>query len=669
MTQMVVSHLDHEEVASPFLMDSKEEESWKEARQEFLDDYEKFVRAFWDEVPGAQPIRWNWHMSLICKELQTVAERVFRGEPSPYDLVINCPPGSSKSTLITILFHAWTWARFPQARHLTASHTSELVLDLASKARDVIRSDKYQMYFPNIEIREDHEAKGLYRNNYGGDRFACTVAGKSPTGFHAHFLIVDDPIDPKKSVSAAELKIASDFMTTVLPSRKADKKTAVMILVMQRLHRGDPSAVILENARKDGAKPIRHICLPAELTDKVSPVELREFYTEGYLDPYRLSEVELKPERIHRMAYSSQFLQDPSLAEGAMFRSEWFQQICKAAPYDCVRVRSWDRAATADGGCYTAGVLMAMDKEGRIYVEDCVHGQWATDERNRRMRETAIKDRNRYGRYEPRIITEREGGSSGKDAFLMICRVLDGFSVGEDLPTGSKDTRAEPWATQLSAGNVWFVDDGDWDLKGYIEEHLSFAPEGVGKRLGKWKDRVDASSACHKWISQRKKPGSLRMYPMGKKKQREIELLAFDKEEHLIMDVPHWIVDVFNPWEEVTEAEVNPHRTRRTVLKIADLDPRNCQETWDVPQEVLNGSKPKDVVFTRDEAKKLWMFLLKPGEKPPDVLCIRDSGAKRANAICSALALVLRLEWKPEPGVVLNQHIVDTVKASRTMVL
>src|ERR1700735_3237867 len=88
--------------------------------------YEDFVKEFWSEVPGAGKLRWNWHLSFICQELERAAERVFRWEAAPYDLVINISPGSSKTTLCSILFQPWVWTRMPGARFINATHTQDL---------------------------------------------------------------------------------------------------------------------------------------------------------------------------------------------------------------------------------------------------------------------------------------------------------------------------------------------------------------------------------------------------------------------------------------------------------------------------------------------------------------------------------------------------------------
>ena len=149
--------------------------------------FELFTKEFWPCVPGVEKLKWNWHLEVFCSELEKLAVRVFNGVPREHDLVINVSPGTSKSTIHSILFPAWVWTRMPRARIITASHTESLVVDLASKARDVIKSEKYQACFPDVRIRPDRDAKSEYATKEGGERRVCTVAGKTPLGFHAHF--------------------------------------------------------------------------------------------------------------------------------------------------------------------------------------------------------------------------------------------------------------------------------------------------------------------------------------------------------------------------------------------------------------------------------------------------------------------------------------------------
>jgi predicted phage terminase large subunit-like protein len=271
------------------------------------------------------------------------------------------------STLLSILFLPWTWTFFPKARHLNGSHTDSLVYDLSDKCRNVLKSDKYKQMFPHVIL--DHDSVSYFTNTLGGDRNSCTIAGKSPTGKHAHFLIIDDPIDPKKALSQVELKTADDFMTQTLSSRKVrtDKDIAVTILIMQRLHYEDPTGLWLERCKNEEMGSVKRISLPAEITPefKVIPDELESNYVDGLLDPVRYPKHVLKQQRASMgiYAYDGQFGQRPVPPGGSMFKIEFFNKRVKSAPYHAIRrVRFWDRA------CLIQGTLIQTDR-GEIPIE------------------------------------------------------------------------------------------------------------------------------------------------------------------------------------------------------------------------------------------------------------------------------------------------------------
>ena len=133
---------------------------------------------------------------------------------------------------------------------------------------------------------------------------------------HGHFLIVDDPIDPNKAISEAELKTANIWMAATLPTRKVDKAVVPTILIMQRLHQDECTADMIEYIntaqRMDGGPlQLKHICLPAEVTDKVKPKHLIKLYKNGLMDPIRLSQKILNENRAvaGEYGYAGQFLQ------------------------------------------------------------------------------------------------------------------------------------------------------------------------------------------------------------------------------------------------------------------------------------------------------------------------------------------------------------------------
>ena len=605
------------------------------------------------------------------------------------------------SSIASVLFHGWIWTRMPTARIMSVTHTQVLAEELADKCRELIRSEKYKSYFPNVQIRADLDAKSKFANTLGGQRSIFTVSGKDPMGMHFHFCTIDDPIDPRKAVSEAELTNARAFVESTIPSRRIppDRRVPVIMLIMQRLHRNDPSGVMLERARKEGGSPTYHLCVPAELTDRVQPPELQEEYIDGLMDPIRLGKEVLRTFQadLGAYAYAGQFLQSPTALGGGRFREKYFTKLVPAAPYACRRVRSWDRAATSEGGAATAGVLMAMDKDGNIFVENCVHGHWETEERNAVMLATAQADRRRYGpTYEPIIWIEGEGGASGRDSFRSLIRVLAGFPVFEFNPRnkGDKDARSEPWAAQLAGGNVYFVDDGSWDLNGYIQEHLLFKPE-PGVKRGKLKDRVDCSSqglSCLLGAPHMEGP-KLEMVKVGSGVDKKLKIIACGEPDlaTLLIEEPCLLVKLASPKIKKKSRYIEPDLDKPAnelqkvidyrALSFADIQPSEYQEQWNEPVKGF-GQKPAEIIMRREEGKYLWSFLLKRRPEHPRIYVVVDQGGQDRRAVslaygmCDAMLLPRKSTvWQPAnpdnscEGEPPNLHVYEMVKASREMVV
>jgi len=190
---------------------------------------------------------------------------------------------------------------------------------------------------------------------------------------------------------------------------------------------------------------------------------------------------------------------------GRMFRRSWFT-IQVSFPSGCRAVRYWDKAASeAKPGTdpsYTAGVLVAMDTEGRFYILDIRHTRGTPGVIEDLIKQTAILDRMRVenGEFQSiRIYLEQEPGSAGVDVIDHYTRkVLVGHAFYPDKVTGSKAERAAPLSSTAQAGNVYLI-PGTWDLNGYLDELEAF-PEGVHK------DRVDASSGAHRMLTKSRPP-------------------------------------------------------------------------------------------------------------------------------------------------------------------
>lgn len=320
-------------------------------------------------------------------------------------------------------------------------------------------------------------------------------------GFHAHFITVDDPIDPQKAVSEIELKSANNFMTQTVPSRKVNKSITATTLVMQRLHQDDPSGHLLDKAKRDDDLNIRHICLPAELNDHISPKRLRRKYIDGLLDPLRLDREVLRQQRasLGSYAFAGQYDQHPIPAEGAMFKVDRFKMVGpgNVPPLKEFKriVRYWDNAGTEGGsGAFTAGVKVALHKNGNFYILHALRGRWEADEREGWKKKIARMDG-----YVVIIGQEVEPGSSGKDQGRQTVKNLNGFRVKLDRVTGPKEHRADNFAQRVNEGLVYLV-EGEWNMD-FLDEY-EFFPNS------RYKDQVDAGSGAYNLLTARTSIGA-----------------------------------------------------------------------------------------------------------------------------------------------------------------
>jgi predicted phage terminase large subunit-like protein len=189
-------------------------------------------------------------------------------------------------------------------------------------------------------------------------------------------------------------------------------------------------------------------------------------------------------------SWEALYQQNPTPREGVFFKVSKLE-IVDAVPAGMRSCRAWDMGAS-EAGDFSAGVKVSgPDATGVWYVEHVNRGRWSTDERNRQVRQTAELD----GR-DVRIHVPQDPGAAGKDAAIYATRQLAGFSVKTEPVSGSKEIRADPFSSQVNAGNVRLV-RGEWN-RAFIEELRSFPG-------GKFDDQVDAVSDAFTELSSGKR--------------------------------------------------------------------------------------------------------------------------------------------------------------------
>jgi predicted phage terminase large subunit-like protein len=425
----------------------------------------------------------NWHHEVLCDHL----DKLFTGEIRR--LMVFMPQRQGKSELVSRRFPAYVFGRLPKASVMGCSYGADLSSRMNRDVQRIIDAPEYLRLFPETKLYGKNVramADGSYLRNsdifeivdYLGVYRSAGVGG-GITGMGFDFGIIDDPVkDPKDAESEVVRESLWEWYTGAFWTRQAPD--ARILLTMTRWHEDDLAGRLLEMAKSDPkADQWTVLKLPGVCEDETPEYEQRRLGEA--LWPKRNDLPYYAAMKAHNARqYEAMSQQNPTAREGQMFKVGKFE-IVDAAPRQARRVRYWDKAATSGGGDWTAGVRIA-EADGIYYVEDVRRGQWSTDERDGEIKLTAQTDG-----VDVRIGGEQEPGASGKDMKLSFIRLLAGYSVTCEPASGSKEVRADPFSSQVNAGNVRLV-KGDWN-KAFIEELRPF-PQG------KHDDQIDGASGA-----------------------------------------------------------------------------------------------------------------------------------------------------------------------------
>lgn len=425
-----------------------------------------------------------------CRRLAAVLQRVADGELTR--VIIAAPPRHGKSEQVSRLFSAYYLYRHPERWVGMTSYAADLAYTLSRAARD-----NYTR--AGGAIRDDAGAVKHWETGEGGGLWAAGFGGPI-TGKGAHLAIIDDPIKNAEEAASATIGERNrDWYRSTLYTR-LEPGAAVIVMQTRWPGPGDLIGWLFEQETDgDEAEHWHVVSFEAE-----KEAELPEIPATCTLEPdpravgqalcperYPLERLKKIARAIGSFFYAALFQQRPRARTGNMFPRH-LATIIPAAPAGIRWVRYWDKAGTADGGKYSAGVKIGIDPDGLVIVGDVQRKQLGSHERNQLMRQTAELDGTATT-----IWTEQEPGSGGKESAEATIKLLAGFSVHADKVTGDKATRAEPFAAQWQAGNVRLV-KGAWNTA-YLDELEAFP-------TGTFSDQTDASSGAFNKCARSPKP-------------------------------------------------------------------------------------------------------------------------------------------------------------------
>jgi predicted phage terminase large subunit-like protein len=314
--------------------------------------------------------------------------------------------------------------------------------------------------------------------------------------------VIDDPHNISKGDSVAERLFTLQWWDEAMPTRINHPTESAKIIIMQRVNQKDLTGHILSKELD-----YVHLCLPARYelkhpTPTKTPLAFKDprskigepLWKELY-DNEALSLVEIE---LTEYARAGQLQQRPSPRGGGIFKVENFI-LRKEMPKEVVRaVRYWDKAATQDGGKRSAGVLMALLKDGNVCICDVQKGQWSSGKREKLIRMTAELDEERFLVGSTTIWIEQEPGSGGKESAENTITNLIGYAAYIDVAHANKIARSEPYQAALYNEKVevviaWaqeFIDEHERAPAGEFQDQWDAASGAFNKLMKKNKKRV-----------------------------------------------------------------------------------------------------------------------------------------------------------------------------------
>ena len=395
-------------------------------------DLKAFLLLKWERF-NKKPFLDNWHYDYLCKALmQTLPQ----ADKQIQRLMLNMPPSYGKTEIIARTFPAWALGLDRSRKFIYISYSDTLCKKIINEVRALLKSKFWLSIFkePPIFLRESSQEVILQE---GGGLFVTTIRG-AITGFHAHQILIDDPIKVSDMSSKVERDKVNDTLRNIV-TRLQDNKSNITIL-MQRLGDEDLCGFLL-NPREFEREIIeswKHIKLLAinkeQEVYKIGNFEyIREKGEALFKAKHNEETLQSLKLQLGTDEFETQYQQEPQASEAGFFDPIYFKEV---ASYELSEHNEFifiDNAMSLNEVADNRAILtigVENYKEGvRYIVKNCKYGIWSEEETIINIIETMLAYKN------ANVYIESDGGGLTLNRLLQREIVI----INERLKRQNKD--------------------------------------------------------------------------------------------------------------------------------------------------------------------------------------------------------------------------------------
>ena len=309
-------------------------------------DFTTFATKCFETLNPGKTLKSNWHIEAQAFAL----EQVWHGNTKR--LIINLPPRSLKSTLVSIAFPAFLLGHDPTLRIIVISYSASLAAALSNEFRAIVSADWYRKLFPKTKISRTKNNEHEVATTARGFRLATSIDG-TLTGRGGDIIILDDPLKTTDAEFESSREQVNDFFHNTVLSRLDDKVKGAIILAMQRIHDEDLTGTLLH--KSSGEWKVLKFPAIAEEEERIQigADRFHERRAGDALDAERepLRVLESLRAGMGPRLFAAQYQQDPIPSGGNVIKPEWIQLYDqlpeRESPFDVWQ--SWDTSSGIGG--------------------------------------------------------------------------------------------------------------------------------------------------------------------------------------------------------------------------------------------------------------------------------------------------------------------------------